>query len=108
MTEIDYRQIDWGIRGFVRELNTRGFRTIFSCAGHYDEDVGWGYVTIKGYSRKRRGKLCRIATKHVKSPRITEGRLGWNYDKIHRTMKVTDVRFTAKNLTKSPGWDGEI
>ena len=105
---MNYSKIDWGIRSFVRELNNKGFETIFSCAGHSEEEVNIGYVVIKGYHKRRMEKLCRILSKHVISPQIKKGRLSWSDDESHQTTRVTDIIFKAKNLTKSPGWDGEM
>jgi hypothetical protein len=100
---MNYDKIDYGIRGFVRELNRRGFETLFSCAGHSGE--GLGYVTVKGY--RDLDKLKEIAKKYVKSPRAKLSRLSWNMDDCYQTMRVTDLTFKSKNLTRSPGWDGE-
>ena len=103
---MNYEKIDWGIRSFVRELNSKGFQTIFSCAGHDEDEVNVGYVVIKGYRKSHMEKLCSILSKHVINPRIKKGRLSWSDDENHQTMRVTDITFKAKNLTKSPGWNG--
>jgi hypothetical protein len=102
---MNYDKIDYGIKGFVRELNRKGFETLFSCAGHFGEDFRAGYVTIKGC--RDLDQLKEIAIKYVKSPRARLSRLSWNMDDCHQTMRVTDLTFKSKNLTRSLGWDGE-
>lgn len=104
---MNYRKIDWGIRSFVRELNNKGFKTLFSCAGHKSSSDGTGYVTVKGYSGKTIENLRKIAMKHTDCPKVKMLRMSWNDDGMHKTMRVTNIVFLAKNLTKSPGWDGE-
>jgi len=105
--QMNYKKIDWGIRSFVRELNDKGFRTIFSCAGHSGDD--WGYVTILGYRKRYMTQLYRIVGKYKIIPlRASKGRLGWNFNKRYQTMIVTDITFPPKNLTKSPGYQGKM
>jgi len=103
--QMNYDKIDYGIKGFVRELNRKGFETLFSCAGHRDEKIGLGYITVRGCHNL--DQLIKITRKYVENPKVRLSRLSWNIDNISKTMRATDIAFRAKNLTKSLGWDGE-
>jgi len=45
--------IDPRVRPLILALNSRGYKTIYSCAGHKSDEGG--YVTIRG--KRQRGKL---------------------------------------------------
>jgi len=102
--ESDMSKIDYGIRAFIRDLNSHGYITLFSCAGHSDTvhsngkltPDNSGYVVIKGSVNVNDVK--NIARKYVDGVAVRLVRMT-NQHGSPKTYSATSVTFKSKNLT---------
>lgn len=102
------KEIDFGIRGLVRDLNKHGYQTLYSCAGHKNyvgvqgklRSDDEGYISIKGNHNP--SDIEKIARKYVKGVVIKKGRLRDPSGK-HKTCADTRISFKPKYLQR---WGG--
>lgn len=103
------KEIDYGIKTFIKDLNKHGYQTLYSCAGHKDtldykgkvKPDKEGYVSIKGNHDAK--LIKRIADKYVKGISIKSGRM-IDLSGKQKTFAATRISFKPKNLQR---WGGD-
>lgn len=91
--------IDYGIKTFVRDLNNKGFKTVWSCAGHNEKDkkgnIIPGYISIEG--KHSIDIVEQIAKRYVDDPFVRHWK-GWRkgyYGKDKNKIWHTVIEFDA-------------